>query len=390
MKKSKTNMIWMSILVALIAVSCNGRSSFTIEGILPDSFFDDRYIYLVKKDVLNQEPEEILDSARIENKLFRFKRATEQHPVVYNLRIRDIKDGDHFQIQDIPVIIEPGKINIFYDSLGATIKGTPLNDHYNESLLSKRREVIRKNRTIIAERSQIESRGGLSAGQSQAFNTRIDTLYKGYMGDYIRFVKEYIGTPMGEYFFFQYPVSHYPDEEGKILFESISEETRSRYIAREKEREEVDRYFQESMRQTKEGFPFREITGKTAEGKEVKLSDHAGKGKVVLIDFWASWCGPCIQEIPVLTGLQEKYKDRGFKIFGVSLDTDREAWLEAVKKHNTSWVQISDLRGFDGQITKDYGINAIPFLILLDKDGTIILRNLRGEFLEKALEKALK
>lgn len=390
MKKSKTNIIWMSVLVALVAVSCNGGSSFTIEGILPDSSFDDRYMYLVKKDVLNQEPEEVLDSARIENKSFRFKRGAEEHPVVYNLCIRDIKDGDNFQVLDIPVIIEPGKIIISYDSLGATIEGTPLNDHYNESLLSKSREVVRKNRAIAAERLQIESQRSLSEEESQAYNTRIDALYKGYMNDHIRFIKEYIGTPMGEYFFFQYPVYHYPEEEGKILFESMSEETRSRYIAREKEREEVDRYFQESMRQTKEGFPFREIIGKTAEGKEVKLSDHAGKGKVILIDFWASWCGPCIQEIPVLTGLQEKYKDKGFMIFGVSLDTDREAWVEAVKKHNTSWIQISDLRGFDGPITKNYGINAIPFLILLDKDGTIILRNLRGEFLEKALEEALK
>ncbi|HBG41989.1 MAG TPA: hypothetical protein DDW85_11365 [Porphyromonadaceae bacterium] len=389
MKLKALNNVYVNIFVALVAISCTGNPAFVIEGSLPDSRYDGRYMYLVKKDVLNQNPEETLDSIPIENKSFQFTGKTPSEPVVYDLVIREMKDGDNYQILDFPVIIESGKIIVTYDSLGATVKGTPINDRYNETILTKNREIVRDNKAITAERAKIEAERVLSTEESESFNGRIKALYKNSITDHIRFVEEYKGTRVGEYFFFQYALDRYPAEDGKRLFESMSEETRARFRTKENEKDEANRYFQESMQQTKEGFPFREITGKTEDGTTVNLSDYAGKGNVVLVDFWASWCGPCIQEIPALKELQEKYKDKGFLIFGVSLDTDKDAWTAALKKHNTPWVQISDLQGFESKITKDYGISAIPFLILIDGDGTIILRNLRGKFLDEALEKAL-
>jgi thiol-disulfide isomerase/thioredoxin len=109
-------------------------------------------------------------------------------------------------------------------------------------------------------------------------------------------------------------------------------------------------------------------------------------GKYVLIDFWASWCGPCRAENPNLVKVYNDFKDKGFDIFGVSLDTDRKSWLKAIKDDNLTWHHVSDLKGWENSAAQVYGVRAIPANVLLDKDGYIIGKNLRGEDLRKKLE----
>jgi peroxiredoxin len=121
----------------------------------------------------------------------------------------------------------------------------------------------------------------------------------------------------------------------------------------------------------------------TPEGKEVKLSDF--RGKVTLIDFWASWCGPCRRENPNVVKLYNQYKDQGFDILGVSLDRDEKRWLDAIAKDGLEWTQVSDLKGWKNQVAKLYGVSSIPHTVLLDGEGRIIQRNLRGEKLEEKL-----
>ncbi|MDW8289051.1 MAG: TlpA disulfide reductase family protein, partial [Flammeovirgaceae bacterium] len=113
------------------------------------------------------------------------------------------------------------------------------------------------------------------------------------------------------------------------------------------------------------------------------------RGKVVLIDFWASWCGPCRRENPNVVKLYEKYKHKGFEIYGVSLDRDRKAWIEAIKEDGLPWIHVSDLKFWQSEAAKLYNISAIPTTVLLDKEGKIIAKNLRGKALEEAIEKVL-
>jgi len=128
-----------------------------------------------------------------------------------------------------------------------------------------------------------------------------------------------------------------------------------------------------------------DFTAKTPEGEEMSLSDL--KGQYVLIDFWASWCGPCRRENPKVVKLYEKYHDKGFEILGVSLDNNKSKWAAAIEKDGLEWPHISDLKGWQSGPAKIYGVRSIPSTVLLDKEGKILVRNLRAHQLKGELEK---
>ena len=122
------------------------------------------------------------------------------------------------------------------------------------------------------------------------------------------------------------------------------------------------------------------------DGTAVPLSDYVGQGKMVLVDFWASWCGPCIQEIPTLQAIYEKYGDE-VTIVSVAVWDKRDATLKAIKEHNTPWEQIVDAQAIPTDI---YGISSIPHIMLIGEDGSIIKRNIRGAQIEEAIKANLK
>ena len=134
------------------------------------------------------------------------------------------------------------------------------------------------------------------------------------------------------------------------------------------------------------GTPFVDMEMYDLNEEPVKLSQWAGKGNPVLIDFWASWCGPCRQEMPNVVSNYAKYHDKGFEVVGISFDNKLNAWKKAVESLGMKWPQMSDLQGWGSIGAKTYGVTSIPASFLLDGEGKIIGVNLRGEKLGKKLQ----
>ena len=143
----------------------------------------------------------------------------------------------------------------------------------------------------------------------------------------------------------------------------------------------------ENEAQPSYGRPAQEIELPTLKGDSLRLS--ALKGKVVLLDFWASWCGPCRASNHSLVKLYEKYKNKGFEIFSVSIDESRKEWERAIKRDRITWLQVNDNKGWYGKTPTSWNIYEIPTSFLIDKDGRLVAMDLEGKELEAMLKDLL-
>lgn len=143
------------------------------------------------------------------------------------------------------------------------------------------------------------------------------------------------------------------------------------------------------------GTKFKDFTMSDINGNKHSLSEFIGKGKqgrkhYVLVDFWASWCRPCMMELPNVKNNWNMYRDQGFEVVGISLDSDPNAWKETVRSNGYDWTQLSDFAGFDSPTAELYGVEYIPWNILIDEDGTIVAANLRDQELSAKLKEIYK
>jgi thiol-disulfide isomerase/thioredoxin len=175
------------------------------------------------------------------------------------------------------------------------------------------------------------------------------------------------------------------------LFNSLSDEVKSSHIG-QIFKAIVDKNVMNDMmvKSVGVGKLFKDFSLMNINGKEVKMSSCLKKGHYILLDFWASWCGPCRGENPNLLKAYNKYNSKGFDVVAVSLDEKKESWMKAVADDKMPWIQLSDLKGWKSEIIRMYGVTGIPANFLLDENGTIVATSLRGEALEKKLEELLK
>ncbi|GAB6010780.1 redoxin domain-containing protein [Viscerimonas tarda] len=361
--------------IVLIMASCADKNAFTLTGDLAEAVPNGKIVYLQKLND-NRNGLDILDSAVINDRKFVFKGIAGATPDLRFVSIPGLSNSDPHIF-----IVEAGKITMSIDSL-TTVAGTPMNNQYQE-LETKKNGLNAKMKELSEHYRKLLNEGEIAPEE----NARLETLFDEYIKEmttiYFEYTKANITNPVGE-FFFRNIGSNLEDEPLRELLA----------LARPEFKKAEDIQLLEgkllTLENTAIGKQFVDLKAKTPVGEDIALSDYAGKGNIVLIDFWASWCAPCRAEMPIVVEAYKKYKDKGFEIVGVSLDENVAAWEKGIKELNITWPQMSDLKVWDSSLSAAYGVDGIPHTVLLDKDGQIIAKNLRGEELLSKLEELLK
>lgn len=229
---------------------------------------------------------------------------------------------------------------------------------------------------VFSNYRQTDPAGADSAGRS------LETYYTRTMGDYARnFVSTYPSSLAS------LSASKYLDQTKDMPLMEAMRDSLNKRLPGNKYVSDFTGLINE-LKMLPPGSEAPDIKLKTPEGKELALSSL--RGKVVLVDFWASWCAPCRRENPNLVRIYAKHKNEGFEILGVSLDDNANAWKNAITQDGLAWPQVSELKKWDSGVVKDYHIDAIPFSVLIDAEGKIIAKGLRAEDLELKIQQALR
>ncbi|MDR1003992.1 MAG: AhpC/TSA family protein [Prevotellaceae bacterium] len=360
-------LIYLLASAALIA-ACSNNNGYLIKGSVNAPDGDIVYLNKVQGRELAK-----MDSAIIEKGEFTFKGIQDSAMICYV----SYKGADRKNML-MDFFLENGRIYLQLDRDNYNAIGTPNNNIYQE---------VRKKFSEYNDRmAEIDKAASDTTLTEQAREQKQKEMEK-VETEQIDYAKQAIATnianPVGIYLLKDY--YYYLDvSELEPLMPQIPADYNND-VAIQRIKSNV-----EKMKKTAVGSKFSDFEMKTPDDKPIKLSDYAGKGKVVLVDFWASWCPPCRAEMPTLVKLYALYKNKGFEIVGVSLDRTGDAWKKGIKDLNITWPQMSDLKYWNSEAAAIYAVSSIPHLMLIGKDGTIIARGLRGEELEAKLAEELK
>ena len=354
------------LVLAFGLTACNQQETFNVNVSLVNG--NDKTVYLQK--FVNNEPVTI-DSAVVGNDQAVLKAPIDDPQILYALKVKGKK----------------GAMPFFADNKDVVFVGDMNNPQDVEIMASETQaELDAYNKQVNQFDKQITE---LYIAMQQAFNNedsmiQVDSLNKvgtalmeqqdGFRDEYIKahpesFVAHYILDGAKQ----DYPVDQLKEMVGAFTTESIYRDHINEYIA--------------SMERLEVGQPFIDFTLNTKEGENVSLAEVIAQNKVTMVDFWASWCGPCRHENPVVKAAYEQFHELGFGVLGVSLDQDEAAWLQAVGDDQLPWTQVRDT---EHKVSEDYMIYYIPSNFLYDQNGTMVAKGLRGEELAKKLSELLK
>jgi peroxiredoxin len=327
----------------------------------------------------------IIDSVELKNGFFKFTGKTEPSPVPATLILDTKGTGRTKSLEKITVYLEPGTINVKTE--GATVEkskvtGTPYNNDYNDL-----NNLVDAGFSQMTDEDRQLIEGKVTPQATQNYEARMEGFRSRFsemtIDAYVKFIKSHPASMLSLELFPKIAYDQRYDVV-KPLFEGLSAKVRN---STEGKKTAANL---EKMKVTAIGQPAPDFEIPDAKGKLVKLSSF--RGKYVLLDFWASWCGPCRAENPNLVKVYNKYKDRNFTIIGISLDkADSKAlWLAAVKNDGLSWLQLSDLKFWDSATAKSYGVQAIPQNFLIDPNGIIVGKTLFGKALDVKLSEIFR
>ena len=274
----------------------------------------------------------------------------------------------------VPFFKEPGTINIVYSAEGESkVSGTIANDAF-QKFQDMGVEYTKKEEAMFKDVNLEE----LTEEEQKAFFEKYQQIQSDMQTKIVEFAENNIRNEFGYFLVCNIPIgeSGLSGDKALELMDKMPKEYQAR-LQITKLKAEI-----ESMRDFEVGKPIRDFNLPTPEGNEMSVLEEVKKHKITILDFWASWCGPCRQEMPNLVALYKNYSEKGLGIIGISLDESKDDWAEAIKKMNMNWPQVSDLKGWQSEPATVFQVRAIPYTILVDSTGTIIAKELRGSNLE--------
>ena len=365
-----------------LSLGATAQHSFTVKGVAP-VIDNGKRVYLVYQ----KNGKEYIDSCKINRGAFFFKGDVDKTGFA-DLAFKNEK-GKMAPI--ISLYLEKGKINV--STRDDLVNGTPVNNKWGKYLKSvnglKRQSMhiyeealdIWQNRfqKVIKEGGRPTKQDTLAINKASNDQEMIDNEVRDLS---IRFIKEHLDDPTPSKLIREYYREFSLDDADNII------EQASPALKETAEFKKMKDYF-DGIHRGAVGANYTDLTMDDPQGNKLSLSDIIGKHKLVLVDFWASWCGPCLREMPNVIKAYEKYKDKGLEIIGVSFDSKKESWVASIEKQQLKWPQMSDLKGWGCAASGTYGIYAIPASLLIDENGIIIAKDLRGDKLDKKLSELL-
>jgi thiol-disulfide isomerase/thioredoxin len=378
---------------------CAAQGSYTLKGYISGNT-KGKTVLLYTAENANTP----IDSTIIRNGKFELK-GNSGYPQLLTLWIVDTENRDFVNLQTgkvnyppvIPVFINEGKVeitalldsipNLYKSSSGQysydniQVKGSAIHDAYIDYIQRKKAHTDARNEVFSEYIAYLNPGAGKEKGpvsQGIEIVTRIDQKDAATKAFAQKFVEENNDNILGAYAL-QDNLSRFSvneiDELLALISPTIQSSINGRKLA-EKAKE---------IKKTALGSAYADFSFTDNNDNPVKLSDHVGKGKYVLLEFWASWCHPCRADIPHLKEVYELYHPEGFEVISISMDEKKDSWLKAVTDEQMAWLQVSDLKAFKGELNKLYNFNGIPACVLASPDGIIVNRNMRGSWMDKKL-----
>lgn len=385
------NIMNVKKILAVVALSsamlaCNNKEvkgKFSLQGNIKN--LEDQQVYLEQLFFTQQQPQ-VLDTGIIKNGKFEVG-AIASEDGLYRIRFEKMNSGFIF-INDKPTI------NFTADIKDVSLQGPDFNTPANNTLKKLLLNIEGQRSTLVSTSKKIDSLKSLP-GSDSILLAESKTL-SGLTDNFNKFIVKYIDTvqqPVVALFALGYTQSIDPAVLNTIVPKMVNRFPGHQGIVG------IVTQFNEMLVENNKPAPAKtsaptigsvapDFTMNDTEGKPFTLSQL--KGKYVLVDFWASWCGPCRGENPNVVAAYNQFKNKNFTILGVSLDDNKEKWLQAIKADKLKWKQVSDLKGWENATVSLYGYDGIPYNVLLDPQGKIIATSLRESALQAKLMEVLK
>ena len=385
------------VMIVLAVVSCNnsGKKKFEVSGNIANA--PAVKVYLEEIPANRNIPPQILDTVQMKDGKFLLQ-STAGEEAMYRIRL-----GDDYNSSPVILLLnDENKIEVKADwkklsDYSATKPGYSISTPANERLIgffdttTAIKKKISEIRTLSAQISQSADKNKDSLLNN--YNAAIKETAKNFDAYLINLAHTDKSPVISLYALGFWSGNNKPEEvekEFQALLKRFPEHNGIKQGNDEFARQYNTYKKQQEAESSKPGIgkPAPDITMPDVNGNNFSLSSL--KGKYVLVDFWASWCGPCRKENPNVVAVYNKYKDKNFTVLGVSLDKTKDAWVKAIKEDNLTWTHISDLKFWESAAVPLYGFDGIPYNVLVDPNGIIIAKELRGAELEAKLEEVLK